>query len=677
MAMKRQRIEGPLVARSATIESSDAEKRTIRVSFSSELPVLRASWWDDPWLETLGHDDGEADLERLNANAPVLYNHDRWDRDNRIGVVENAWIDKGRGYADIRISQRADVEGIWQDIRDGILTNVSVGYSINERTLTKAGKDGPDAYRVTSWTPLEISLVDIPADHTVGVGRSKGGSGERFRVIDLPEQPGSTERGTVMADEAEDNGTPETKETRQQSNNPVNLDEVRATAKREAIEQDRARRTAIAELCAPLRARHGFISEIESRAVAGDMTADQVSVEILRKLGEGAEPLGFDPTPDAQSRCSAGDDQIDKRRTAALDWLLVRSNQPVIQLDDGKSRRIDLSGNPFRGATLLQIAERSLRAIGINPDGMDKLAIVGRAFQSTSDFPVLLEEAIHKTLLNAYRTAPDTWSRFCKTGTASDFRAQNRYRVGSIGNYDTLGEHGEFKRKAIPDGERSSITIGTRGNIIGVTRQVIINDDLGALTDLAMWLGRAGKRTIEASVYSALAENGGAGPTMNDGKALFHADHGNVEATTVGAPSMATFEASRIKMAQQMDISGLDYLDIRPSIWLGPLGLGGEARTVNDAQYDPDTASKLQRPNKVRGIVSDIIDTPRLSGTPWYLFADPMDAAVLEVAFLDGQQEPYTETKDGWDVDGAEIKARLDFGVAAVDYRGAIKNNGA
>jgi hypothetical protein len=107
-----------------------------------------------------------------------------------------------------------------------------------------------------------------------------------------------------------------------------------------------------------------------------------------------------------------------------------------------------------------------------------------------------------------------------------------------------------------------------------------------------------------------------------------------------------------------------------------PLSLGGTARSINDALYDPDTANKLQKPNIVNGLFRHIVDTPRLTGTRRYIFADPMEAPVIEVAFLDGAQEPYLEVQDGFDVDGARYKVRLDFGIAAVDYRGAVTNAG-
>lgn len=389
-----------------------------------------------------------------------------------------------------------------------------------------------------------------------------------------------------------------------------------------------------------------------------ECTADMAGEKILAKLAEGVEPV--------QGRVTVIEDERDVKRAAAVEAILARAGIGNVKAD---------RNNPYRGLKLLDMARESLEVSGMSTRGMDQLKIVGNAFtQSTSDFPVLLEEAMHKTLETAYDTASDTWSRFCDTGSVSDFRAHNRYRLGSLGNLDKVSENGEFKNKAIPDGEKASVQADTVGNIINLTRQAIINDDLGAFIGLSRMLGRAAARTVEATVYALLKENSGLGPTMDDGKTLFHADHGNIG--TAGALSVAAIEDLRVKMASQKDISGNDFLDIRPSGLVVPMGLGGDARVINEAQYDPDTSGKMQKPNKVRGLFSDIIDTPRLTGTRFYGFASAAEAPVIEVSFLDGNQTPYLEMQEGFSVDGTRYKVRLDFGVTAVDFRGAVTNAG-
>lgn len=393
-----------------------------------------------------------------------------------------------------------------------------------------------------------------------------------------------------------------------------------------------------------------------------NITAEAAAQKILAHIAKQSTPVGA-------THVETVEDETDKQRAGIAASLLVRAGVA----DDATRQAARASAH--RGAKLLDLAKMSLTRAGIRFDHMDQMQIVAAAFtQGTSDFPILLENAMHKALQMAYATAPDTWSRFCATGSVSDFRAHNRYRVGSLGNLDSINEMGEFANKSIPDGEKASVQIGTKGNIINLSRQAIINDDLGAFVGLAAQLGRAGRRTIEAAVYALLAENSGLGPVMGDGKTLFHADHGNIG--QAGSISVTTIEDGRVKLASQTDHTGNEFLDLRPAVLLCPLALGGQARVINDSQYDPDTANKMQRPNMVRGLFRDVVDTPRLTGTRHYMFADPSEAPAIEVAFLDGNQEPYVEQQAGFTVDGTQYKVRLDFGVAAVDYRGAVTNAG-
>lgn len=397
------------------------------------------------------------------------------------------------------------------------------------------------------------------------------------------------------------------------------------------------------------------------------MTIEQIQAKLLTEMGKGSEPVN--PVAHAP-RLSTVEDEADKRKTAVTAALMNRAGV----LTDAQAKA-SIGANPFRGAKLLDLARASVERTGHKTEGMLQMEVVASAFtQSTSDFPILLENVMHKTLQSAYATQPLTWNRFCATGSVSDFRAHNRYRLGSFGNLDTVTELGEFTHKAIPDGEKASISIGTKGNIINLSRQAIINDDLGAFVGLAAMLGRAAARSVESDVYALLALNAGLGPTMGDGQTLFHATHGNIG--TGAAISVASIDADTVLMSQQKDISGNDYLALTPSVLLIASGLLSTARVINQAVYDPDTANKLQRPNAVVGTYSDIVGTPRLSSTRRYSFADPSVAPVIEVAFLDGASAPFIEMQRGFDVDGTQYKVRLDYGVGAIDYRGAVTNAG-
>ncbi|RYG87165.1 MAG: hypothetical protein EON58_20975, partial [Alphaproteobacteria bacterium] len=144
----------------------DTEARTVELAFSSETDTVER-WFG---IEILGHAPGECDLSRLQNAAPVLWDHDKGDQ---RGVVVSARIDPdGVGRALVRFSRSPGGDQLFQDIVDGIVTKVSVGYDLSDLRHVEV-RDGKDVYRATSWAPDEISLVSIPADDTVGVGRAR------------------------------------------------------------------------------------------------------------------------------------------------------------------------------------------------------------------------------------------------------------------------------------------------------------------------------------------------------------------------------------------------------------------------------------------------------------------------------------------------------------------------
>lgn len=439
-------------------------------------------------------------------------------------------------------------------------------------------------------------------------------------------------------------------------------------ARREGAQAESQRRTDIAAAFKPFASYQGM-GEIESACLAdGSCTAEAAGAKILSQIGKGITPAA------GSYSIETVEDEVDKRKAAVTQALMARA---AMRGHDGKPVAMD-DGNRFRGMTLLDMAKDSLVRGGVRIDRMDKMQIVAAAFtHSTSDFDVLLENTMHKSLQAGYMLQPDTWSRFCARGSVSDFRAHNRYRVSSIGNLDTVTEGSPFTEKTIPDGEKSSITATTKGNICSITRQAIINDDLSALTGIPSAMGRAANRTVEVAVYTSLALNAGLGPLLSDGNPLYHnRGTGKNNITTGAALTMAAIDADRVGLASLLDVGGNDFLDMRPDVLLLAIALGGTARSINEAQYDPDTANKLQKPNVVRGLFRDIVDTPRITGTRRYLFANPSEAPALEVAFLDGNSTPFLESEQGFDVDGSRWKVRLDFGVAGIDFRGTVTNAG-
>lgn len=468
------------------------------------------------------------------------------------------------------------------------------------------------------------------------------------------------------------------KETRAQAKAEEDAAKAKAEQERAQAAGAKAERERIAEIDRVFRSVGLADDPMRGKLISDGAAVADARASLIDLLAERQEKT--QPETRAVHRAEVVSDERDKWMDGAQAWVLTRAPNAKAAVEKLENRKLD--PGEFRGMSMLDLAKDSLARAGVNFRGWDKRKIMGTAFtaqgtmQTNSDFSVLLENTMNKTLQAAYATQPDSWRSFCAIGSVSDFRTHPRYRTGSFGTLDVVPESGEFKNKPIPDGEKSSISVKTVGNIVAISRKAMINDDLGVFNDVATMIGRGARRSIEVEVYSLLAQNSGLGPTMSDSNTLFHANHGNID-TTGAAPSVTSVDSARQLMASQLDISGNDYLDIRPSVWLGPLSLGSTVRVLNSAQFDPSVSNKFQVPNIVNGMFSVIVDSPRLSGTRWYAFADPNTIATLEVAFLDGAQEPFIDNNDGWRVDGTEWKVRLDFGVAAIDYRGALTNAGA
>lgn len=389
-------------------------------------------------------------------------------------------------------------------------------------------------------------------------------------------------------------------------------------------------------------------------------TADKARTMLLNKIGEQSPgPIAGD-----FNNMRITHDERDSRIDLAVNAMMFRGGKAKLE-----------QGNPFAHMTLMDMAKACLNTAGQQHQGLTPLEIAGRSFnmQSSSDFPVILERLITEAVLIEYNAVPSTWREWCTVGQVSDFRDHDRLRIGSIGNLDDLGEGGEYKNKSIPDGEKEKLRAKTKGNIIAITREAIINDDLGYFMNMSRWLGNAAARTIEALAYSTLLSN----PKLSDGKALFHAGHNNL-ASGDGAGDIheKTLDGMAVRMGEQKDISGNDELAIDPAILLVPRAKKMLAnKWMNSANQPIAGDAGRPEPNGVMGLAKTVA-SPRIK-TGYYLLASPSAAPVIEMLFLNGIEEPFIDTQDGWRTDGAEMKVRLDVGCGAVDFRGAQFNPGA
>ncbi len=408
------------------------------------------------------------------------------------------------------------------------------------------------------------------------------------------------------------------------------------------------------------------ISDLYTQALEDpEATVESVRTQALDLLGKNSAPVAG-----AGVHIEVGVDERDKRVAAGSDYLMARAGL-LDPAADASARQ----GNPFGGMTLLDMARHCAAAAGINVRGLDRDHILAASITtSTSDFPNLLENTLHKAVISSFNSAPSTWQRFSKSGTLSDFRPHNRYYLGGFSDLKEVLPNGEYQDGNLVDANKETISAQSKGRILNLSRQILIDDDMGVFSGAAQALGQAAMRTLEKDVYALLGQNAGLGPLMTDGLTLFDSGHGNI-AAVAGAPSTATFDAARVLIAEQTDPSG-EILDIVPARWLGPKSIGGLARVVNESKYDTLTSTKQQLPNSVNGMYADTIDTARLSGTRWYSFANPAVEPVIEVGFLDGIKVPVIVAEDAFRSSGRAWRVTFDYGVAAINWRGATTNAG-
>lgn len=631
--MDKSRIEGMLYRTSdaPTVREGADGNTVLALSFSSETPYTRSSWFDEPWVEILGHKSSEVDLSRLNSGAPVLANHDRGATASTspmasIGVVDKAWIEDGVGRAEIRLSRRPEIAGLLQDIADGIVRNVSVGYQINERTLLRSHSDAPDEYRVTSWTPMEISLVDLPADATIGIGRS-----QNFEVVQLPDSGDTQRKESVMDNKEQDQ---------------LNLDVIR----REATAAERARVTEINEAVRGLRLDQSFADEL----IAKDTSADEARRLAIDKAAERSNDTIKPPMGHIETLV----DEVETRRAGVEEALLHRYNPAQHKLSD--------NGKRFSGLSLIEIGRELLTQRGVDIRGMSRDQIATRAMLTTGDFPYILANVANKTLRQAYEAAPQTFKPFTRMVTAPDFKTIARTALGDSPTLEKVNEHGEYKYGSVSEA-RETYAIASYGKIVALTRQTLINDDLSAFTRLPEMFGRAAADLESDTVWGIITANA----ALADSIALFHASHGNLP--TGAAISVAQLGVCRAAMRVQNSLDGRK-INVTPRYLLVPAALETIAQQFTSQAYAASASSSI---NPFAGALQ-VLAEPRLdtaSTTAWYMAADPAQIDTIEYAYLEGNQGVYLETKDGWEIDGVEFKARLDFGAKAIDFRGLVKGN--
>ena len=678
-------------------------------------------------------------FDRLNNGAPVFDTHFTGDDFKsliagkvgtraQVGVVRRAWPNGEKGMATLQFDL-GDEDGaeMFRKASTGILQNLSFGTFIYQReqveAQTEGGTEGKPPYlnnkevgmfKATDWEPFEISPCTVPADFNTCF-LSAQPTGE-IAIGRLPENAGAADAIRATSPHKEKPAMPETTTQETGADARVANEQALAAAREAAVQAERLRVSEIQSLGATAT-KYGIdgavISEFIAKGVSVDLARKELFDRLEQRGKQDANGQPFVPIGEVSITRDGGENRLACMQMALLlraeaRFFLARrrdhnGNNLGEYLDgcgpDQQKRAAEMA-REYRNFKLIDMAKEALTFRGVNPRGMDvtrvaELALQGQSrgaeyfaggAESTSDFPAILANVANKTLRQGYEAYPRTFQPFCRQVTAQDFKPINRVMLADAPALQALNEKGEYHRANLTD-NNINYSLGTYGEIVALTRKVIINDDLQAFTRVPALLGVAAAQLESNTVWGIITSNPAAVYAGDkNSTALFHANHGNlmtgaassIDNTVQNAAPLTALGKARGAMRLQKGPQGTP-LNLIPRFIAVPTALETYmlqlVYPINIASAD---ATKVV-PEWVRSLVPVVeprLDAATNGTTGWYLIADPAQIDTVEYCYLEGQQGVYIETKQGFEVDGVEIKARMDFGAAALDYRGMQKNAG-
>lgn len=383
-------------------------------------------------------------------------------------------------------------------------------------------------------------------------------------------------------------------------------------------------------------------------------------------LGRGAEPIAGWYTPDAPSagiRYGSGKGHEDAFHRAAADAIVMRAGMPLAKPHAG--------ARDFMAMSITDIARTCLSRAGVAHSHLTPSQVLGKGGLTTSDFPAIMLMTVQQTIKFAFDQEPASYRIWVGQVEVPDFKEYSDVLIGAGPDLLKVPEGGEYSAGSIDEDTSLPYKVETYGRIVYLTRQLMINDNAGALLKKIRQAGQAAARLEASMVYDTFAENGGAGPTMGDGKALFHVDHGNLLSAQSGL-SAESLGAARVLLRRQKAITGT-AMNLEPRVLLVPpeLEQTAEILLAASAQRLSQGADNTLSPNWLASLALAV--EPRLPENAFYLLASPTQVDTYQLAHLLGETAPQVIENDDFDRDVTGFKVRFDVGGRWLDYRGAVK----
>ena len=436
------------------------------------------------------------------------------------------------------------------------------------------------------------------------------------------------------------------------------------------------------------------ISKIKARGQAFGLRGEVV-LEIMadpkhRSLESVTDALqdkaATDPASRSNPHIELQADEGDKLRAAVGDAILLRANPQAITGADAASRDRLTAARQYRGMSLLEMGREFMqqgRQLDLRGLSRMELATVllgmrdagsfgvraGAGMHSTSDFANVLANVVSKRLRDAYAAAPQSWKQFCRQSNSPDFKEKSVVQLSSAPSFKLVREGQEYSHGAMTDGVEK-YSLATYGRIVAITRQTIINDDLGAFDRLPTLLGRSAATLENTTVWSILIDN----PDMNDGVDLFHADHGNL--LNASAIDETNLGLARAAMRKQKSLAAKAADRENLNLFAKFLACGPDKEVQAQKMLSAVQATATSGVNPFANSMTLVVDG-NITGNAWFTIADPATIDTIEYSYLEGEEGLFTEQRMGFEVDGIQVKGRLDFAAKPIDWRGMTKNPGA
>jgi hypothetical protein len=443
-------------------------------------------------------------------------------------------------------------------------------------------------------------------------------------------------------------------------------DDVVARSIKEALEAERKRCAEILEISEKLNVERSFAD----KHIASGSSVAEFRKALIDKIAEAPQNRAG---PEGTTQVEVVSDERENRRRGMTDALVARfaraAGERNVTLPEharayGEMGLVEIAAEcvGYRGAL------RTTRSVNEVLD--QAFARSGFGGHTTADFPAIMLDAMNKRLLARYQVAAPAYRRFAALYSAVDFRAQNVIRAGDFPALQPVGENGEIKSGTFGE-SKEKFQVAPYGVRLNISRVAIVNDNLAAIDQV---IGSAGVRVSDwenAQAFASLLSAAGAGPTLaTDSKSVFHSDHGNL-ASSGGAITIATVGAGRAAMMKQTTLDGIKANFTPVTLLSGP-------DTATAAEQLVTSIVPAQQSNAVPESIRRLtpVADANISGNAWYLFADPMIAPTWVYGYLDGYDGPRLSSQDEFGVQGLSVKLEHDFGVAAIDFRGAYRNPG-